>query len=288
MSGVVVKDGVYRESFEVSAPASRVWAALTDPAGLTVWFCEKAEVEARVGGAYRFWGKHTPALGVAGEPDQTITAIEEGERLAFAWTWGGVPGACELRLSDAGGAARVDIEHTWDGELHPCLVADFWQLAMGNLDVFVRTGKPALLPDHSEFREDVELSIEIDAPAARVWALITTPAEMRKFLGEAMACDPRVELREGGVYSYGWEQDGKAIGPGRILELEPGRRLVHTWTCDDGVAQSKTEWVVEPLGDERSRLSVRQFGMGDHVEFNGYANGWASFMLAMKRVGESV
>ncbi len=286
MSSTMAEAGVYRGSFEIDAGVARVWSALTKAEHLTVWFAEKVEVVPRVGGMYRFWGRHTPTLGVAGEPDQTITAFEENERLAFSWTWGGVPGRCELRLSEENDATRLSVEHTWDGEMHPHLVADFWELAAGNLECYLRTGAPALLPDHSEFREEVALSINIDASAARVWEVITEPGEMRKFLGELMACDPRVELREGGVYSYGWEHEGESIGPREILELEAGRRLVHSWAGEDGETTTKTEWTVEALGDDRARLSVRQYGIGSELEFNGYANGWASFMVAMKRVGE--
>jgi uncharacterized protein YndB with AHSA1/START domain len=166
-------------------------------------------------------------------------------------------------------------------------VADFWELAAGNLECYLRTEKPALLPDHSEFREEVALSIEIDASADRVWKVITDPVEMRRFLGELMACEPRVELREGGVYSYGWMHEGKAIGPQEIVELEEGKRLVHSWLGEDGEASSKTEWRVESLGAGRARLSVRQFGLSDIKEFNGYANGWASFLLAIKRVAQA-
>ena len=167
-------------------------------------------------------------------------------------------------------------------------MADFWEVAAANLESYLRTGAAVIRPDHSEFREEVLMSVEVDAPAARVWEVLTDPAEMRVFLGELMPCEPRAELRVGGVYTYGWVQDGARIGPQEIVELEAGRRLVHTWTCDDGVTQTTTEWLVEPLGGARSRLSVRQFGLQSLAEYSGYANGWASFLLSMKRVSERV
>ena len=42
----------------------------------------------------------------------------------------------------------------------------------------------------------------------------------------------------------------------------------------------------EPLDAERTRLTVRQFGTASPKEYSGYANGWASFMVAFKRSRE--
>jgi len=274
-------------SLEVRAAPEKVWAALTEQSALTVWFAEKAEVEPRVGGAFRFWGRHTPTLGYAGPADQTITAFEPNQRLAFTWTWGGVPGACELALEPDGEHTTVRVRHTWNGDLHPCITTDFWSLSLHNLDHYLRTGAPALLPDHGPFRETAELTIEIEAPAERVWTLLTTPGEMKRFLGTAMDCDPAVDLRVGGVYSYGWNQDGKPIGPREILELDPGRRLLHSWTCDDGETMTRTEWTVEPLGETKCALTVRQFGLADEKDMNGYVNGWSGYLLAIKRETET-
>jgi uncharacterized protein YndB with AHSA1/START domain len=46
-------------TWKLPARPARVFAALTDAAELEQWFAEHAEVEPQLGGAYRFWGKHT-------------------------------------------------------------------------------------------------------------------------------------------------------------------------------------------------------------------------------------
>jgi uncharacterized protein YndB with AHSA1/START domain len=80
-----------------------------------------------------------------------------------------------------------------------------------------------------------------DAPCARVFAAISTPALVRRWLlgppGWAMpVCE--IDLRPGGVYRYVWrrEQDGKEMGirgvyrevvaPQRIGELRASRERV--------------------------------------------------------------
>lgn len=42
----------YVQVLETPAPASALWHALTDPAGLVAWHAQQAHVEARVGGRY--------------------------------------------------------------------------------------------------------------------------------------------------------------------------------------------------------------------------------------------
>ncbi|MFG0327196.1 MAG: SRPBCC domain-containing protein [Phycisphaerales bacterium JB037] len=287
---------VFQHAFSIRAPRARVWEALTDPGLLSIWFAEHAQVEPRVGGKFRFWGRHTPSFGREQVADQVITAIEPGVRLAFDWSWCGGPTHCELRLADAGeGTTELAVAHRFPeplevyGQDETCWVAkDFWQLAAGNLDHFCRTGRAALLPDHSAGGRDgatVDLSIEIDAPAEAVWRGITEPGEIAKWLGSDPNLDSqiRVDLRPGGVYSFGWEIGGAPCGPQEILELEPRRRLVYSWRAHGKDITDRTEWLLEPLDADRTRLTVRQFATGSAREFSGYANGWGSFMLEFKR-----
>lgn len=48
---------VYEYAVPVTFPASQAdtFAALSDEKALKVWFAEHAEIDAREGGAYRFW-----------------------------------------------------------------------------------------------------------------------------------------------------------------------------------------------------------------------------------------
>lgn len=296
MTQTTTEPPVYEKTFAIRAARGKIWDALTDERAVSTWFAERARIEARVGGAYRFWGKHTPTFGLDEPGDQTITALEPGERLAFDWTWAGQGTHAELRLEDGAeaGQTMLHVHHRLERPLasYDCtescwLADDFWSLAAGNLEQYCRTGMPALLPDHSIQGGTVELSIEIEAPADAVWRGLTVPDEIATWLCDSDHLEHQisVDLRAGGVYSFGWERDGKSLGPQRILELEVGKRLVYSWT-HAGDATDRTEWVVEPLGADRTRLTVRQFGTASVKESSGYANGWASFMVAFKRSRE--
>ncbi len=282
----------YEGTHVLPGAASVVFEALTDPAKLCVWFCEHADIEAEVGGAFRFWGRHTPFDSGESGTDQRITAIVPDERLAFSWTWGGAPTRVTLELEDAYEGCKVSIKHEADSEVagHLArdmvyLMDDLWALSMGNLREFILTGRPALLPDHSKKDDDVFLSLKIDAPPSIVWKSLTEPGELNKWL----ARDASVELSQGGAYSYGWEESDEScgtVGPSRILELEPERLLIHDWTYE-GDSTNRTEWRIEPLGDDRCRVSVRQVGIKTDKERGGYTNGWAKFLLALRQLCKS-
>jgi len=64
-------------------PAERVWAAVSEPAGLRHWFPSRVELEPRVGGRIAF--RADPNL--PEETSGTILAYDPPRQLAF--TWGG-------------------------------------------------------------------------------------------------------------------------------------------------------------------------------------------------------
>ncbi len=297
MSAQLEGTNVFDETFSIKGSREQVWRALTSAEAVATWFAEHAEIEPRVGGAYRFWGKHTPNYGVPSETNQRITAIQDRELLAFNWKWGGAPTRCSMHLEAAGeGVTTLRITHKLDGpiatyseEVSAWIARDFWRVAMANLEHYVQTGTPILLVDHYESgpARDVKVSIDIDAPASAIWESLTDPEQLRVWLSKDpdFPCDPAVDLRVGGKYSYGWSahEECGCVGPGEILELEPGRRLVHTWH-HDGDDTDRTEWTIEKLAPDRSRLTVRQIGTSSPREFSGYSNGWAAYLIEIRRV----
>jgi uncharacterized protein YndB with AHSA1/START domain len=73
----------------LSAPADRVWRALTDPAALEAWFwpdrfSATAETDLRVGGLYRI-ASTAAGMAVSGQ----YIAVDPPHRLVFTWRWDG-------------------------------------------------------------------------------------------------------------------------------------------------------------------------------------------------------
>jgi uncharacterized protein YndB with AHSA1/START domain len=272
------------------APPAAVWERLTDPAHLREWFAEHAQVDPRHGGAFRFWGKHTAFVPDSRAAAQTITRLDPPSALSFVWPWGGARTEVRIELTpDGDTGTRLHVVHALlDGAVagfSPAesrfFIEDFWGVALGNLREHLRSGRPALRPDFSIPGSTARVSIEIDAPRERVWRALTTPGEMDRWLSKAAVAD----LRPGGAYTYGWEFDGEACGPTRILELDPPRRLVHDWQYQAHGA-SRTEWTLDALTPTRTRVTIAQIGVKSDRDHTGYTGGWAKFAVALRELLE--
>lgn len=68
----------------IQAEPAAVFRALTEPAWLTRWLCDTAEISPRKGGSYRLAWKDGPTH------TGTIVDFVPGTRIALTWTWPGV------------------------------------------------------------------------------------------------------------------------------------------------------------------------------------------------------
>lgn len=76
-------------------------------------------------------------------------------------------------------------------------------------------------------RVDLVHEVTIAAPVERVWALLTTPDGLREW----MAISAEVDLRPDGALS--WTHENGATMRGRIVEIDPLRRLVLRYGWED-------------------------------------------------------
>lgn len=95
-------------SLQIEAPAQEIFDALTLPANLDRWIAEKAEVELREGGTYRYgW---TAPNGTPLGPTKLL-AIRPAERLVHDWNWPGAPPS-EVRWDLENLAERVGVRRS--------------------------------------------------------------------------------------------------------------------------------------------------------------------------------
>lgn len=303
----------YEYSLTLPATPDRVWAAWTDAAALRSWFAESAEVTAEVGGAFRFWGRHTLGTPSAEEATQRLERVEAPGVLAFAWTWCGVSTRVELSLeaeewkpwpmgSDPPRRApqagcKLTVRQSFEGTLPfpkpENLVDDHWRLVFGNLFSHLE-GEEPVLPDYGAETSEVRHSLYVAAPPAAVFRALTEPAMLNRWI----ASDARVDARVGGGIDLGWggcgsSEQGEPAGDElalKILAYEPDRLLTLSWPDWRGqadVPDQEISWRLEPEG-EGTRVDFAHTGFVRVVDRSDYQQGWAGFLEGLVHVASEL
>src|SRR5918994_3905585 len=101
----------------IPAPIEKVWSSWTTPEGLRRWWWNhwpdvEIEVDARVGGDYRF---AAPNAGIV--VSGTYLEVREPNALVFTWEWTDADGvqageSVDVRFEDMDGSTRLTLRHT--------------------------------------------------------------------------------------------------------------------------------------------------------------------------------
>lgn len=141
----------HTHSWTLAATPDVVFRALTDPAELKQWFAEDVQIEPKVNGVYRFWGRHTLGTPAHDAARQTITRFEPNTALAFSWPINEVNTDVTIALSPAEMGTTLTLTHDVSGDLgvphQRELIAGLWRLAIGNLTAHLAGGAPSM-PDY--------------------------------------------------------------------------------------------------------------------------------------------
>ena len=231
----------YEYTYPVPLAGGReaVFSALTEPGALTAWFAEFVEIDLRVGGAFRFWGRHTYGTPGPGDATQRVTALDAPERVAFSWRildrdstvcWSILEERERRRnrYADPGDSRFRRVCRRLAGPRS--LIDDLWRIHTGNLSSYLKGRSDAYRPDFSNPNPEVRCEITVDAPPEKVFAALITPQYIKQWFP---APAPVVEPHVGGKYGFGFsfEHEGATIEPApmTILAYEPDRKLSITW-----------------------------------------------------------
>ncbi|AFU02612.1 SRPBCC family protein [Nocardia brasiliensis] len=267
---------------ETELPVGRdeAYRALTDPAQLTRWLAEHAEVDLDAG-RYEFWGSTTPQ---GDQPHQEGATAAGSESLAFVWVLDGVKTRVELRLADAGDATVLRLTHAGLPTLEELMAPSgrrdgthamhvFWPLALARLVEYL-DGRTELTPA-ADFGPDrgteIRAEISIAAPPERVFASLIEPAQIERWFG---ASGVELEPRVGGRATLGID--------GEVTEFEPDRRI--TLADSEG---SIVTWQLDGT-DGGTRLTFVQSGYTD-AELDNAAQheaGWFAALAEIRRLNE--
>lgn len=130
-------------------------------------------------------------------------------------------------------------------------------------------------------RYDVVFERRIRKPIEKVWAALTVPERLADWFSPV-----ELELRIGGPYRIYFEDMDYTV-EGVITELEPLRRLTHTWPDpeDRRYAEAYVRYELEPDG-EGCRLRLTQIALPR--KYLGAVAGWHTFLEALPGAAEGI
>ena len=130
-------------------------------------------------------------------------------------------------------------------------------------------------------KRSVQRSIEINAPASKVWQVFTDPVITRQMGGEYVS-DWKVGSK------FGWKApDGKMLTNGTILQIEPEKLLKHNLlNPDDTVISEITYELREQNGRTILHASENFTNSINDEEYADAVDGWDAALIALKELAE--
>lgn len=288
MSESTVNPKKNHQTMLIQAPLERVWNALTNSTELQNWFAEHIDVDIRVGGKYAFYGRDIP-WGVAAESATgVIFELQDRKSIGWSWRFKDMNTTFGIEVEAKGGGTEARLSHEMpenEADYGYWIARDYSEVYLHNLKSYCETGEAACRPDYRNDRDVAVVSAEIAAPPEAVFAALTEPSVMSKWLSPKS----KVDLRVGGEYTFGWthEKDGvpEPAGPRMILEVEPNRKLTYDWFYGDEPPTQAT-WTIETASGGKTRLTVTHSGFGPTCDVTDYISGWSSYLCQGKALLE--
>lgn len=282
-------------TWKIPARPARVFAALTNADELTQWFAEHAEIEPHVGGAFRFWGKHSYGTPTKAQATQRITKFAPSQTLAFTWRIHDRDSEVTFTIEadpENGEASIIKGGHSFAEA--PAInrakemIDDLWRFNWGNISAHIAGGQGKLLVDYTEADPNVTLSIFIEASPAAVFRTLIDPDKIQQWFGVAAAVDPRI----GGDWhlKMEFEKEGQKVTspPCKILDYVENERLSISWPDwrgDKSVPDQRVTWRLAPEG-AGTRVELVHDGFVRAVDISDYPFGWGWFLSRITTVAQ--
>lgn len=268
-----------------NAPIEKVWKAITDKKQMKQWYFDLAAFKPEVGFEFEFEG---------GSEHKTyrhlckVTEVIPGKKLAYSWRYDGYEGMSfvSFELFEEGEKTRLKLTH--EGlETFPQNIPDFakesfaagWTDIVGTLlKEFVETGT-------------IKRSIEINAPAAKVWDVLVNPDYTKQWASE-FSDGTYVETDWQKGSDVVWKTKEGTVGAKGIVQINNANALLKVAFYDDVDASPATPvgpyseiYALSPTGDQ-TILAVESgpLSLKDNL---AHAPLWDKAIEKIKRLAEA-
>jgi uncharacterized protein YndB with AHSA1/START domain len=150
--------------------------------------------------------------------------------------------------------------------------------------------------DRAPNADEIISEIQISAPAERVFQALVDPAQVLRWWGQTgiyRSTEFESDLRVGGKWrTAGVNGQGQSFeAKGEYLQVDPPRRLVHTWVASwTGDIQTVVHWELEAVSGG-TLVRIRHTGLAAHPELAKSYSGWPrmlGWLQALLERGETV
>ena len=121
----------------------------------------------------------------------------------------------------------------------------------------------------------IQREIEVAAPAATVFAFLTDPEKILRWVGT----EANVEAQPGGIYLV--NVAGRSTARGSFTEVIPVHRLAYSfgWEGNDKVPPGSSLIEIDLVDkDDGTLVRFTHSGLPDAVEVANHAKGWAHYL----------
>lgn len=214
------------KEIHLTAPASKIWKAITDKTQMKEWYFDLAEFKAEPGFTFEFDGGTEEHIYTH---ICNVTEVIPEQKLAYSWRYKGYEGdsLVSFELSEEANGTLLRLTHS-GLETFPADNPDF---ARKNFEAGWNEIIGTLLKEYVETARIV-LSIEINAAPARTWAVLTGTETLRQWaaaFGEGTWAETNWAQGSEVVWK---DNDGNMGAKGIILLNEPAS-LLKTGYYDD-------------------------------------------------------
>jgi uncharacterized protein YndB with AHSA1/START domain len=140
------------------------------------------------------------------------------------------------------------------------------------------------MPDH-----DVTVTRKVHAGADRVWATLTQPELVKQWM---MGAEIETTWKPGDPITWSGEYNGQSYEDrGEVLEIDPGKRLVHTHFSPMSGAADRPEnyhrlrWRLDE-DDGSTTVTLVQSGASSEEEAEQFKANWRTMLDSLRDVAE--
>lgn len=254
-----------------------LYQAITDPAQLTAWFTEHADVA--LPDRWEVWGRYTPGHPDSPETRPCLIEARQDSQLNFNWHIFEQATTVDIVLEETGDGSTASVIHSGLDDPSSWLLEAYWSTSLENLRSWTEAGRTGLLIDFTAIGPgDVEISADIDASQETVFKALTDPRQLERYMCDSAFVEPEI----GGRFDIGWEGEG----PVKIVDFARNELVAYSWKVADQEDLTVVTWSLEGSGD-KTRLTMVHTGFVPDRQAIDYNAGWLDYINRIKAMSET-